>query len=1178
MFLLDGVWVSSATDLVTALRCEYQFLARRAEKAGLVDPLDVPADELLARAATLGLGHEDAVLRQLIATHGEGAPGGVVSIEQPSTKSWASLTEAHALTLDALRSGAEVVFQAAFFDGRFHGLADFVVRTTGVDGVVRYEPADTKFARHARVEALLQLASYAFQLELMGLPTPLQVHLWLGDGTTSTHRYADLRPILVDRAERMRHLLDLPLAPPLWDDPDLRQCGRCPYCQDAAERRRDVLLVAGMRVDVRKRLLDAGIATIEDLAAASSPPAGVKESVFAKVHAQAVLQARQDASRSDTHPGGEVTAELSDPSGIALVPEPNPGDVFFDFEGDPLYLEDGWTDLGLEYLFGTIVHGPDGPDGTPAYDAIWAHDRREERVALERFIDWLAERRTRPGFEGLHVYHYAPYEVTALKRLVQRYGTRADELDRLLRDGVFVDLYGVVRRSVRVSQRSYSIKKLEPLYMGDELRESEVTGGAESIVWYAEYQTLRDGGDGAGAAARLEELRSYNEYDCLSTLRLRDWLLGLEGGARPSDVLVAEPEPLPEPSEARRLAEALRALVPDVAPTERTGAQQGTLMLAAALEYHRREVLPVWWDHFRRVGATVEDWEHDGEMVLIDPAQTVIVEDWHRPAKKWTRTFVTTVELPGSFKLTAGDRTQFAIHDAPLPPYVSQPVGTDRGFASTLTLVGVEPVGDCSRVTITESLSQKVTELEATHEALPVALSSDGGLEGKPMAAAILALAKVAVRADGSLIEHPALDLLRRLPPRLHTGSLPAMGNDVAAAIVAAVRDLDRSYLAVQGPPGTGKSTTGAKVIAELIEGGWKVGVVAQSHRTVEGLMQKALAAGVDPERLVKKDGGSADQPGTVATDAQLLAAATADRSVGGLLIGGTAWDFVSDKRVPAGSLDLLVVDEAGQFSLADTIAVSRAAPRLLLLGDPQQLPQVSQALHPEPVNEAALTWLADGHDTLPAHLGYFLARTYRLRPELCAVVSHLAYDDRLEPASGTVDRTLDGVAPGLQTVLVEHTGNRAASSEEARRVCELVDDLLGRVWTDPHDRARPGPRPLDQADIIVVAPFNAQVNRIRERLDAAGHPHVAVGTVDKFQGREAAVAIVSMAASSASNSSRGAGFLLSRHRLNVAISRAQHTAYLLHSPQLTDLIPATPAGLHRLGAFLGVSHAGRPG
>ncbi|WP_421118551.1 TM0106 family RecB-like putative nuclease [Aquihabitans daechungensis] len=709
MFRLDDDWVFSATDLVTALRCEYQVLRRRAEKDRLVDALVIPADEIQARAGKLGEDHEANVLRDLIERYGEGAPGGVVSIARPSTQSRASLEAAHAATLAAFRDGAQVVFQAAFFDGRFHGLADFVVRTPGADGSVSYEPADTKFARHARVEALVQLASYAYELEGMGLPRPEQVHLWLGDGAETHHRYADLRPVLIDRWDRMVELLERPPGAPTWDDPTVRQCGRCAYCQAAAEERRDLLLVAGMRVDHRKRLAAAGVTTVDHLAALDEAPEGFSPGVFERLHAQARLQAGQDATVDDDHPDGVVTAELADPVGIARVPAPNPGDVFFDFEGDPLHLTEGWTDLGLEYLFGVMTHGPDGKTD---YWPLWAHDRRAERLALEEFLDWITRRRRQPGFEGLHIYHYAPYEVTALKRLVQRYGTRADELDALLRDNVFVDLYSVVRQSIRVSQRSYSIKKLEPLYMGDELRESEVTGGAESIVWYAEFQAHRALGEADRAAAKLEALRSYNEYDCLSTLRLRDWLITRPGAVRPTAEPVA---PAPEPAKAnpaRDLAEQLRAPLIDLPPAERTPTQQATAMLAAALEYHRREVLPFWWDHFRRIGAPVEDWEHDGEMIVLDPDRITVLADWHRPAKRFERTFEAVVELSGSFKLLPGERSLFAIHDAPLPSHVTRPEGLERGYAGTITLDALEPVGDRCRATFTETLPGKVTELD----------------------------------------------------------------------------------------------------------------------------------------------------------------------------------------------------------------------------------------------------------------------------------------------------------------------------------------------------------------------------------------------------------------------------------------------------------------------------------
>jgi uncharacterized protein len=1175
MFRLDDTWVFSATDLVTALRCEYQVLRKRAEKAGLVPKLQAE-DPVMKRAAELGDAHEHQVLERLIASDGPGVvgeAGGVVSIDQPDTSSRSSLEEAHALTRQALEGGADVVYQAAFFHDGFHGMADFVVRTMGEDGSVWYEPADTKLARHARVEALLQLAAYGDQLVAMGLPAPREVHLWLGDGTVSTHRFADLQPILADRSERLRSLLDRPVAVPAWGDPELRACGWCDHCAAAEEETRDVLLVAGVRVDQKPKLAAVGIHTIDDLAAAASCPPDLKPETFEKIRRQAQLQAGQDATRTDDDPLGTVTAELANPAGIALIPEPNPGDVFFDFEGDPLYSEAGWPDLGLEYLFGSVTHD----SGRPVYWPLWAHDRRSEKAAVEQYLDWLIERRSTPGFEGMHVYHYAPYEVTGLKRMVQRYGTRSEELDQLLVDGVFVDLYSVVRRSIRISERSYSIKRLEPLYMGDHERLSEVTGGADSIIWYGNYRMLRDRGDDAEAQVQLQQLADYNEYDCLSTLRLRDWLLGLPGGARPGARPVEPPsERSVDPAQAAALVLEQDLLAPfaDKAPDQWTADEEAIALLAAGLLFHRRESLPFWWAHFARMSATVEDWEHDGEMVVLPPDAVEVVADWNVPEgrRSYQRTLTAVVELPGSFKLSANSDCH-TIYDAPLPPLVKQPSNADRGFRSTGRILALEPEGDQVRVTFTESLPGGVSQAPGPEQVvLPSALSAGSPPSTGKLAAAIFAIAADAVDLFGELRPQPAIDILRRQPPRLVDGSdaLPTVvGHDFATAITEAVRKLDRSYLAVQGPPGTGKTTTGAEVIKRLVMSGWKVGVVAQGHKTIESMLDKAIDIGVPADQVVKRAGGGGDHQGLKLSDPKLKEKVL---EVGvGCLVGGTKWDFVNENRIPAGSLDLVVIDEAGQFALADTIAVSQAASRLLLLGDPQQLPQVSQARHPAPVQDAALDWLSDGRDTLPPELGYFLDTTYRMRPELAAVSSHLSYDDRLEADPCTAKRTLAGIEPGLHTVLVDHDSNRSASIEEARTVLRLVVDVVGRTWA-----TEDGERPLDPSDVLVVAPYNAQVNLIRSLVDEAGFDDVRVGTVDKFQGQEGAVVIISMASSSAS-SGRGASFVLSRNRLNVALSRAQHTAYLVHAPQLTDVIPATTYGLAQLGAFLGTSRSGRP-
>ncbi len=414
-------------------------------------------------------------------------------------------------------------------------------------------------------------------------------------------------------------------------------------------------------------------------------------------------------------------------------------------------------------------------------------------------------------------------------------------------------------------------------------------------------------------------------------------------------------------------------------------------------------------------------------------------------------------------------------------------------------------------------------------------------------------------------------DILLRRRPRTRSGAaLPRDGDD-ADNITAALLDLDSSYVAVHGPPGTGKTRTAAYVITRLVaEHGWRIGVVAQSHAVVENLLGRTIAAGVDPLRVAKKKSDRQDV-GWQQIDEKEYAGFIAGTT--GCVIGGTAWDFANPNRVPPGSLDLLVIDEAGQFCLANTIAVAAAATNLLLLGDPQQLPQVSQGTHPEPVDGSALGWLVEDHRTLPTERGYFLDRTYRMHPAVCTPVSVLAYEGRLQSCEDvTAARRLEGYPPGLHVVRVPHDGNATESPEEAAAIVAQISALVGLAWT-----TEDGTRPLTATDVLVLAPYNAQVLLLREHLAAAGLGDVRVGTVDKFQGTEAPVAIVSMTASSVEDIPRGIPFLLNRNRLNVAISRAQYAAVIVRAETLTDYLPAAPAGLVDLGAFLALTGSDAP-
>jgi uncharacterized protein len=1030
------------------------------------------------------------------------------------------------------------------FDGRFVGFADFLVREGD-----HYRVSDTKLARSAKVTALLQIAAYADTLSRSGIPISPEAELVLGNGKEVRYRVDELIPVYREQRERLERLLDEHYAegtPVRWEDERVHACFRCPACEEQVRATDDLLLVAGMRVSQRAKLVDAGITTLAELAEHTGPVADLPARTLDKLVAQVKLQVRQ----RDT---GTPQYEVADPQPLALLPNPDDGDLFFDFEGDPLWTADG-TDWGLEYLFGVLEGGRSG-----AFHPLWAHDRRDERKALIDFLALVAKRRRR--FPNMHIYHYASYEKTALLRLAGRYGVGEDEVDDLLRSGTLVDLYPIVRKSIRVGAESVSLKALEPLYMGSELRSGDVTTAADSITEYARYSQLRGNGQSDEAATVLKEIEDYNLYDCRSTRELRDWLLmrAFESGITP---IGAQPVSDDETIEDQDpLAAALQAFTGDAEVGARTPEQTAVALVAAARGYHRREDKPYWWAHFDRLNYPADEWADDTDVFMVSDA--AIAVDWNRPPR--ARKLQRRVALTGELARGALNSEVFALYEPPAPPGMTD--SPDRRAAARATVMEADDWTIPTEVIVVERVPQDGN----TFHQLPFALTPGPPIPTAALRESIQSTAADVAAGLPQLPRTALLDILLRHPPRTRSGvPLPRTGK-VIEDIAATVLDLDSSYVAVHGPPGTGKTYTGAQIIARLVgEHGWRIGVVAQSHAVVENLLDCAVDAGVDPPRVAKKRYDREGVRWQQITEQEYAGFIT---GTAGCVIGGTAWDFANPTRVPPGSLDLLVIDEAGQFCLANTIAVAPAAANLLLLGDPQQLPQVSQGTHPEPVDGSALGWLVEDHRTLPAERGYFLDRTHRMHPAVCAPVSALAYEGRLQSyAQITAARRLDGYPPGVRVVEVRHEGNSTESPEEADTIVTQINTLVGSTWTDER-----GSRPLTAADVLALAPYNAQVVLLRQRLAAAGLGDVRVGTVDKFQGAQAPVVFISMTASSVEDIPRGIPFLLNRNRLNVAISRAQYAAVIVRAEALTDYLPAAPAGLLELGAFLALTASSTP-
>src|SRR5690625_670618 len=1172
MFVRDDRVIYSASDLIVAAQCEYALLRELDFKLGRGERVDPPPDEMLERAISLGEAHEARVLRDFISEFGiwDGASHGVAEIARPERHSPEQLRVRQAETVTALEAGADVVFQATFFDERFVGFADFLV---GTDTPRRYTVYDTKLARQARVPALLQLAAYADQLDRLGFDPGAEVALILGTMVESRHLVSDLLPVYRERRARLERLIDehhASEAPVRWQG-DYLACGRCPSCEEQLAATDDVLLVAGVRVSQRRKLNDAGIFTVADLARAPERVAGMAQATLANLRSQAQLQRGEVG---DDY--GAVRIEMHTPAALAVLPEPDAGDVFFDFEGDPLY-QDADGSWGLEYLFGFTVHGANGPE----FACFWADDRAAEGRALDDFVAIVEQRRA--DFPQMHVYHYANYEKNALLKLAARHGRHEEVVDDWLRAGLFFDLYPVVTTSMRSSAGSLGLKALEPLYMGDELRGDEVATGADSMVAFAQYATLRAGGESAAAATLRQSITDYNAYDCLSTLRLRDWLLaqGQAAGVERRAVQLAVDEDGLEAgvNENSELAAALMARAEQAAGS---GAGAGDAasakmfaLLAGSVEYHRREEKPHWWAHFDRLSAPPDQWISSSEVVLAD--EVWCTANWELPAGRRAARRELTVAgaLPEGSQLRPGLRIGL-LYDH--PPACVKVVSTGhRGWTNRAEITAIAERDDHVEITVVERTSVGGCE----HTEMPIAIIPGAPIPTKTLTASIRDFVKpLAAAATDELPKHPVLDLLQRHPPRLLDGAaLPAVGSGDDAYITAigqATKQLDNSYLAVQGPPGTGKTYVGARVIRHLVASGWKIGVTAQSHEVIENLLREIIAAGCPADVVAKKPSGSqpqgGEQPPWRVIDSKGVARFFEEFESEGAVLGGTAWDMA---RLADGTLDLLVIDEAGQFTIANTVAVSRGARRLLLLGDPRQLPQVTQGTHGEPVDESALGWLLGEHETLPPEFGYFLADTWRMHSAVCARVSRHSYEGRLHAKEITDRRHLAGIAPGIHTKFVEHHGNATSSAEEAAAVVEEVYDALGKVWREAPNAVdpEPAPRELTEQDVLVIAAYNAQVALIRQALRAAGLGAVKVGTVDKLQGQQAPFVVLSMAASAIDDVPRGMEFLLSRNRINVAVSRSQWCTVIVRSPALTDFLPASVTGLSALGAFIGLAH-----
>jgi predicted RecB family nuclease len=1170
--LIDGRPVYSATDLVGFLACSHRLALERAALAGLVDkPIrSDPSIELIARR---GHDHEVRYLEELRASGRrvvEIMRDGSVAMDGAALRAAAAETEA------AMRAGTDVIYQATFFDGRWRGHADFLLRVERPSGIGAwsYEVADTKLAHHVTGGAVLQICSYVEQLTRVQGRTPERLHVVLGgrDREHATYRVDDFMAYYrrVKAEFEAAVTAGEPVYPVTATYPDpVEHCDVCRWavhCQVQRRRDDDLSLVANITARQRRALKERGVRTRRGLAGLGLPVVprldGVSDKALERVHDQAAIQVEGEAR-------GRVIAELLDPErdaagalvadrGLLVLPPPSAHDLFFDIEGDPFALDDG-----VEYLFGILEPALDDPErpGSPRFHEIWSRDERgdvteaAEKLAFEQAVDLFIDRLD--ADPSLHIYHYAAYEKTALSKLAQRHATREDEVDRLLRGRVLVDLFRVVRQGIRASVESYSIKRLEPLYELE--REVELRSASASIL---AFEAWLEGGrdeDGAAGEAILRSIAGYNRDDVLSNLRLRDWLetQRLELGGRlgqelPRPPIEADAERAREPTsrEERALAH-VRALTDGLPAEGRTEEQQAQWLLAQLIDWHRREDKATWWRFFALAGMTdeelVDEREPVGLLELIDDRGPVTSQG----ARDQT------------FRFPLQDHRLKEGVDAVNPRTIGEHFGKRSGQ--------VVAVSD-TELTVTLRRSTSELALGMPRSIIPFTNIRPEAMQESLIRTADRAAAR-GIRGAGPT--RAIADLLLRRRPRV-TGERPSgpLRRDGESSLQAAVRlglDLDGTTLAIQGPPGSGKTYTAAEMIVALVRAGKRVGVTATSHKVIGNALDKvherAAARGVPVrigQRLGKDDEAS---PSAVRLqDNPAVDAALAGHTLD--VIGGTAWLWSRPEL--ESQLDVLFVDEAGQFSLANAVAVAPGARSLVLLGDPQQLPQPLQGSHPPGAEQSSLGHVLGPDQVIRDDVGLFLTDTWRLHPDIRRFTSEVFYEGQMGGEPTLEAQAVDGRPPadgtGIRWVTVRHDGDMTESVEEADAIVAIVRELLetDTTWTNQAGATAP----IRVEDVLVVAPYNAHVERISRALKAAGHPRARVGTVDKFQGQEAPISIYAMATSNPEDAPRGMEFLYSRNRLNVATSRARCVAIVIASPELVRVQCRTPRQMRLANAL----------
>ena len=1115
MQLKDGKYFFSPSDLTCFMDSPFaSWMDRCAMESPSIAPKKDPEDALKSVLQAKGFTHEDEQESNF-----RDQELSVFRVESTNSK------EQVELTLSAMKNGVDVIAQARLENNQFLGFADFLIKVAGSSklGDYHYEVWDTKLASKVKPTFAIQLCCYSEMLEAIQGVFPQNITVLLGTNEKVSLRTSDYFHYYLELKKSFLSTHIQFNSNNMPDPAESKSWGNwSAFAKQLLIEKDHLLQVANILRGQIKKLNQADIRTMKQLADTNMENIkGINTLVFQRLKAQASIQI---ASAGKSTPKFKIIKpDDGERSGLALLPPQSQLDVFFDIEGDP------FDEGGLEYLWGNTYLND---QGERSFKDFWAHNRDQEKKAFEQFIHWVYERWQRDP--SMHIYHYANYEITACRKLMGRYGVCEFEVDQLLRNEVFVDLYKLVKGCLILGEPKYSIKNVEHLYRGK--RETAVAGGDASIAVYEKWRELNaigEQGDTWQTSNILKDIRDYNIDDCDSTLELADWLRHKQ---KKHDISylgkteVVEPEVKEEATERTQLRDRLleKALEYSTSDPKKEAL---ILNLAWILEFHRREAKPVFWRLFERLGLS--------HVELLDDLNCLACcERTRRDAFKPTPR---ARNLAYEFQFDPAQEFKGASNSFYL-------LGLEDENGKYLKANYLEEFSDLPNGLIVLQMRQEFSDL--------ITIVPDEHVNANPIPHSIYQV--VEGYESGQLERCAIIDFLNRSKPVIKNykeGPIASSNdpNQRLHQVINAVRNLNNSYLTIQGPPGSGKSHTGKHIIAELVKTGAKIGVSSNSHKAINNLL-------LSTAKFCREEGINATFACTKETEPELIDAGVsilnnnnlANHVEPGCVLGTTAWGFSRDDM--SEQLDYLFVDEAGQVSIANLVAMSRSSKNLVLMGDQMQLGQPSQGTHPAESGLSILDYLLHDTPTISNDMGVFLGTTYRMHSAVNQFISTHIYDGKLESHPDNDKRTIKvpndykGILnkeAGIIFSAVCHEGNTQASDEEVAEIETMVNQLLGRTFTELSDKSRP----VTLDDMLFVAPYNHQVSKLKQVFGS----QAKVGSVDKFQGQEAPIVFLSMCASDASESPRGLDFLFDKHRINVAISRAQSLAIIVGNPRMVS-------------------------